>query len=261
MNNPSPCPDHKITDDEINNSKDPSLKREYMLYGRRGRALSHEKQAYIDTLTEKRYGFTVADIPEILSMCSLSSPQKAPAYKALRLEIGFGSGDHLAHQAFVNPDVLFLGVEPFLNGFAGTLEKFAEKNLDNVKVLQGDARVLLDALPDNCLERIYLLYPDPWPKKRHSHRRFVQLKTLESFWRVLAVQGMLHIASDIPEYIRWSLSHLYNQNKFQWLAQSQQDWFTPFENWCGTKYERKALREGRTPYYLSFIKPIENCPK
>ena len=120
------------------------------------------------------------------------------------LEIGFGGGEHLAHQADIHSEVSFIGAEPFVNGVAKLLALVEEKSLANVNIHDGDARPLLEALPDAAFERIYLLYPDPWPKARHNKRRFVSAETLAHFHRILKPGGLFLFASDIDEYVAWA---------------------------------------------------------
>ena len=164
------------------------------------------------------------------------------------LEIGFGGGEHLAHQAELHPQVSFIGAEPFVNGVAKMLALVEEKNLQNVRIHDGDARVLLEALPDASFERIYLLYPDPWPKARHNKRRFVSAGTLKHFHRVLKPDGLFLFASDIEDYVAWTREHVAVCGLFREEGDPSQ----PYENWIETRYENKARREGRGSSYLGF---------
>ena len=164
------------------------------------------------------------------------------------LEIGFGGGEHLAHQAALHPDVLFIGAEPFLNGVAKLLALIEERQLTNIRIDDEDARYLLEAMPAASLERIYLLYPDPWPKSRHHKRRFVSPENLAHFHRLLNPQGLLLFASDIADYVRWTREHVAAHGGFKEEGDSTQ----PFEDWLQTRYEAKAKREGRETEYLRF---------
>ncbi|MBL8790052.1 MAG: tRNA (guanosine(46)-N7)-methyltransferase TrmB [Rhizobiales bacterium] len=166
------------------------------------------------------------------------------------LEIGFGGGEHLAHQAALHPDVSFIGAEAFLNGVAKLLAHLERLAASNVRVFHGDARDLLEALPDRSLERIYLLYPDPWPKERQKKRRFVSPATLGQFHRLLQDDGLFRFASDIPDYVQWTRDHVAAHGGFA----EEGDPALPYDNWTTTRYEAKALREGRTPAYLTFRK-------
>jgi len=164
------------------------------------------------------------------------------------LEIGFGGGEHLAHQAELHPEVSFIGAEPFVNGVAKMLALVEEKNLANVKIHDGDARPLLEALPGAAFERVYLLYPDPWPKARHNKRRFVGPETLTDIHRVLVPGGLFLFASDIADYVAWTREHVAAHGGFA----EEGDPAEPYENWIQTRYEAKARREGRGSDYLRF---------
>ncbi len=170
------------------------------------------------------------------------------------LEIGFGGGEHLAHQALAHPQWGFIGAEPFINGVAKMLAAIEDNRLDNVRIWDGDARALLPLIGDETIAEAWLLYPDPWPKKRHHKRRFVNQENLEHIHRILEPGGIFFFASDIPDYVRWTLAHVRRHGGFEWLAECPADWREPPAGWPGTRYERKALREGRTPAYLLFRK-------
>ncbi len=174
----------------------------------------------------------------------------------LWLEIGFGGGEHLSTTAKANPDVQFIGCEPFLNGIAKLLVAIESQNLGNIRIFDHDARKVINWLPGESLSRVYLLYPDPWPKKRHRKRRFVTTETLEMLARVLKPGADLIIASDIGDYIRTSLSAIEQSEDFIWSPQSRESWRTPPEGWPSTRYEQKALREGRYPTYLKVKRAV-----
>lgn len=167
------------------------------------------------------------------------------------LEIGFGGGEHLVHQAAGNPDVGIIGAEPYINGVAMLLGKIRRAGVDNLAVHPGDARDLMDVLPDGSIERAFLLYPDPWPKKRHHRRRFVTPEHLDPLHRVMKAGAILRVATDIPDYVRQTLEEVPKAG-FEWLAERPDDWRTPWVDWISTRYEQKALREGRVPHYLTF---------
>ncbi|MCA3574403.1 MAG: tRNA (guanosine(46)-N7)-methyltransferase TrmB [Aestuariivirga sp.] len=164
------------------------------------------------------------------------------------LEIGFGGGEHLARQAELHPDVSFIGAEPFVNGVAKLLALVEEKNLANVRIHDSDARPLLEVLPDHGFERVYLLYPDPWPKARHNKRRFVSGETLAHVHRILKPGGWFLFASDIDDYVAWTRDHVAAHGGFTEEGDASQ----PYENWIETRYEAKARREGRGSHYLRF---------
>lgn len=172
----------------------------------------------------------------------------------VRLEIGFGGGEHLVHRARTSPDTGFIGVEPFVNSMAKLLAVVEAEGLTNIRVHDDDATQLLDWLPDGSIDQIDLLYPDPWPKKKHWKRRFVSQVNLERFHRVLKPGGLFCFASDIDTYLNWTLQHCSRHGGFQWTARNAADWRTPFSGWPGTRYEAKAKREGRASAYLTFVR-------
>ncbi|KGF69288.1 tRNA (guanine-N7)-methyltransferase [Hoeflea sp. BAL378] len=172
----------------------------------------------------------------------------------IRLEIGFGGGEHLLHWAAQSPGTGFIGVEPFVNSMAKMLGQLETAGLANIRVYDDDATRVLDWLPDACLDRIDLLYPDPWPKKKHWKRRFVSKANLDRFARVLRPGGRFGFASDIDTYVNWTLTHIAAHPDFEWTARTARDWRDPPEGWPGTRYEAKAVREGRTPCYLEFVR-------
>lgn len=175
------------------------------------------------------------------------------------LEIGFGSGEHLAWQAERHPEVGFLGAEPFVNGVAALLGLVEARGLGNVRVLQGDGRALLDALPAACLGRVFLLFPDPWPKTRHHKRRIVQRANLDRLAAVMKDGAELRVATDHAAYLRWILERAAVHPDFRWLARRAADWRARPADWPQTRYERKALDEGRTPTYLRFERCARAC--
>lgn len=170
----------------------------------------------------------------------------------VRLEIGFGGGEHLLFRAAENPGTGRIGVEPFINGLAKVTAALALESRGNIRLFDEDATLLLDWLPAGSLVGIDLLYPDPWPKKKHWKRRFVSDASLDRFARVLKPGALFCFASDIDTYVNWTLQHIDRHDAFEWLAVSADDWRTPYAGWPGTRYEAKALREGRTPAYLTF---------
>lgn len=176
------------------------------------------------------------------------------AVDRLRLEIGFGGGEHLAHRARSNPSTGFIGVEPFVNSMAKLLAVIEEESLPNIRVYNDDATQLLDWLPSESIDQIDLLYADPWPKKKHWKRRFVSQVNLQRFHRVLKPGATFCFASDIDTYVNWTLQHCRDHGGFDWQAENASDWLTPYEDWPGTRYEAKARREGRSSAYLTFKK-------
>ena len=168
------------------------------------------------------------------------------------LEIGFGGGEHLAAQAEAHPRTGIIGCEPFVNGVVKLLRAVDERSLRNVRVWDEDATALLAALPDASLARVYLLYPDPWPKRRQRKRRFVSDASLAEIARTLRPGGLFRFASDIDDYVGWTLVRAARCPALRWTARRADDWRTPFEGWPGTRYEAKALAAGRLPSYLTF---------
>ncbi|GMG82180.1 tRNA (guanine(46)-N(7))-methyltransferase TrmB [Paralimibaculum aggregatum] len=175
-----------------------------------------------------------------------------PGKRAVWLEIGFGGGEHMIHQASGNPDVGIIGCEPFINGVAMLLSAVEAAGVSNLAIHPGDARDLLDVLPAGSVQRAFLLYPDPWPKKRHWKRRFVSQDNLDQLARAMAPGAVLRVATDIEDYVRHSLEQVRRHPEFEWTAGRPADWREPWEDWPGTRYEGKALREGRRPHYLTF---------
>ncbi len=172
--------------------------------------------------------------------------------REVRLEIGFGGGERLVAEAAANRDVGFIGIEPFINGLAKAAAAVDAAGLDTARLHGGDATPVLDWLPDRSLARIDLLYPDPWPKRRHWKRRFVSQENLDRFARLLVPGGIFRFASDIPHYVDWTLQHGLARSDFTWTAERADDWRLPWPDWPGTRYEAKAIAAGRRPAYLTF---------
>ena len=170
------------------------------------------------------------------------------------LEIGFGSGEHLFYQAQNNPSVNFIGCEPYINGVATLLGKLHNQNLKNVIIYPGDIRDLMDVLAEQTLEKVFLLYPDPWPKKRHHKRRFVSKEFLDPLFPLIKTGGKLYLATDIGDYVRQTLLSIEAYDNIFWTAEGPENWRTPWKNWFVTRYEKKAIAAGRCPYYLTFEK-------
>ena len=174
-------------------------------------------------------------------------------YQDIWLEIGFGGGEHLINLLKTHPEIGMIGCEPFISGIAKMVKAVKVENLtEQVRLYDGDALLLLDKLQSNSISRVYLLYPDPWPKKRHWKRRFISQKNLSSLARVMKSGAELRFASDIESYVNWTLELVSRHSAFQWTAESTTDWKQPWENWQSTRYENKAIREGRVPTYLIF---------
>ncbi len=225
----------------------PPEARDLKFYGRRkGKALRPGRARLMETL-----------LPEI-SVPGGEGPLEpkalfaAPVAEAW-LEIGFGGGEHLAGQAEANPSVGIVGCEVFLNGVARLMSLLDAGNAtDRVRIHHGDVRALTPRFPDAGFSRVFVLFPDPWPKLRHAKRRFIGPDNLPELARLLADGGELRVASDDMTYIRWSLRHLMDSPDFTWMAETPTDWLGRPDDWVPTRYERKAIRQGRAPVILRF---------
>jgi tRNA (guanine-N7-)-methyltransferase len=171
------------------------------------------------------------------------------------LEIGFGGGEHLVHQAQLYPEVGFLGCEPFVNGVAMLLSRLESRGLDNIRVHPGDARNLIDCLPAASIDRVFLLYPDPWPKTRHHRRRFMNLENLLPLARVMRTGADLRLATDIDDYAAHAIEAIKAcGGTFGMIGSGTSETGAAWPDWPGTRYEAKAIRAGRNPRYLTFRK-------
>jgi tRNA (guanine-N7-)-methyltransferase len=174
--------------------------------------------------------------------------------EAVRLEIGFGGGEYLVAEAERQPRIGFIGIEPFVNGMAKALAAIDARKLDNIRLHHGDAVDVMDWLPPASLDCVDLIYPDPWPKRRHWKRRFVQDASLVEIGGVLRPGGEFRFVTDIPDYAAWTLERGLRATGLTWTAERADDWRLPWRGFAGTRYEAKAKREGRAPCYLIFRK-------
>jgi len=215
-----------------------------------GRRKGHKLRAYqadlIDTL-----------LPRVA--LDISAPAPDPLTEIfdrrlddVRLEIGFGGGEHLAAEAIAFPNTGFIGCEPYVNGMAKILAQIEANNIANIRLFAGDAAELLAWVPQRSLARIDLIHPDPWPKRRHWKRRFVQDATVTAMARAIRPGGEFRFVSDIDDYCAWTLLHLQRSPDFVWLAERAVDWQQPWDGYTMTRYGRKAEREGRRASYLRF---------
>lgn len=224
-------------------------KRRRVLFGRRlGRPLRPGRKRLLRDLLPR------------LSL-SLDGPEAKPATldpgtlfpvrpARIWLEIGFGAGEHLAAQALAHGDVGFIGCEPFINGVAALLARVEKDGIENIRIHSDDARLLLDHLATASLERVFLLFPDPWPKARHARRRFINGENLDALARVLGDGGELRIASDDRGYQRWALAALVAHPDFEWQAECADDWRCRPADQPATRYEEKARTRGAKPVFL-----------
>jgi tRNA (guanine-N7-)-methyltransferase len=213
---------------------------------RRGRKLSARQQHLLDVVLPRVSVPLTENAP-----ASLAGLFAQPASRAW-LEIGFGGGEHLIWQAHANPDVGLIGCEVFEDGVVKVLSAIDADKLPNVKVCTEDARGLLRWLPSASVDRVFILFPDPWPKKKHVKRRLINRALVDELGRVMPPGGELRIATDIGDYLRTMLLALRNHPAFVWQARSPEDWRHRSDDWPQTRYEAKAEREGRRRYYLRF---------
>jgi tRNA (guanine-N7-)-methyltransferase len=207
---------------------------------RRGRKVSPRQRRLLEELLPK-VRFTVSDPP-------VEIPRDT------WLEIGFGGGEHLVWQAAHNPHVTLIGCEPFEDGIVKVLAAIEDRSLSNVAIHPDDARPLLRALPEGSIARIFILFPDPWPKKRHAKRRLVSPETLALVARVMRSGAELRIATDIGDYARITLAAVRARPEFAWVCEGPASWRQRPDDWPQTRYEAKAIREGRLPYFFTFLR-------
>ena len=173
-----------------------------------------------------------------------------PGAREVWLEIGFGGGEHMAGQAERDPDLLIIGVEPFLNGVASAVRHVDDRKLTNVRIHQGDAREVAGRLPDGCLDRVFVLFPDPWPKSRHHKRRIIQSEFLVELARLLKPGGGLRFATDWAEYAAWTLDRVTASGLFRGPLG---DPAIPPADHLTTRYEEKKLGDC-APVFLDFAR-------
>jgi tRNA (guanine-N7-)-methyltransferase len=198
-------------------------------------------------------------LPDTGAITDVSSLFGKPV-REVRLEIGFGGGEHLLHAMRLEPDVGFIGCEPFVNGMAKFLAATEREGLGNFRLWDQDAARLLPRLPAASLARVDLFYPDPWPKRRQRKRRFVSARTLGMIARVLPQGAPFRFASDIDDYVGWTLARVLATPAFDWSPEGPDDWRQPYPNWVRTRYEAKALLAERVPSYLTFRRSAAPVP-
>lgn len=215
-----------------------------------GRRKGHKLRAHQTSLYENLLPTLALDLADGRTV-DVDALFKTPKENT-RLEIGFGGGEHLIAEANAYPDTGFIGVEPYINGMAKILAQIEASAASNIRLYAGDAADLLASLPDRSLTRIDLIHPDPWPKKRHWKRRFVQDATIAQMARILKPQGEFRFVCDIESYCEWTLAHMQRAPDFTWTAERADDWRLPWTNYTMTRYGRKAEREGRRAAYFIF---------
>lgn len=214
----------------------------FRFHGRRkGKTLTAYRRDLIDNQLQN---YSIDDLNDLSSLLS-SKPETW-------FEIGFGNGEFLSHTAQNTNDIQLIGCEPFVNGVAALLASL-DTSVDNLKIWNDDARILMDEMPDHCLDRVYLLNPDPWPKTRHEKRRFIQTETLDEIARLLKPGGLFTMSTDVADLANWMHEKTWNHDAFEWTAKSPDDWTTPPCDWPldKTRYMKKALG-GETIYWLEF---------
>lgn len=239
----SESPRHAASQQHGDGRKEPTR----AFFGRRkGHALKPRQAALFDTLLPKLALDLGNPAPSDLRKLFASEVD------SVRLEIGFGGAEHLISEAKAHPRIGFLGTDAFVNSIAKALVAISDSALANICLFFGDASELVDWLPDEGLSRIDLLYPDPWPKRRHWKRRFVQDESLTRLARILKHGGELRFTTDIGDYSAYALARILRSKDFKWTAECADDWRKPWVGFYGTRYEAKAKREGRKPAYFTF---------
>lgn len=222
-----------------------------MFYGRRrGHKLSPRRKRLMETLLPE-VGISLQGAAEgTLDPAALFPPQTGECW----LEIGFGKGEHLAWQAARHPQTGLIGCDPFIDGVAALLARIEEEGLANVRVYPEDARPLMRALRPRSIGRVFLIHPDPWPKRRHAKRRFVNPANLDQLARIMKPGAELRISSDHPVLVAWTLLQMQGRNDFRWTAERAADWRRPPTDWPETRYLAKARAERRRAAYLTFVR-------
>jgi tRNA (guanine-N7-)-methyltransferase len=228
-------------------TSDPAAAKRRLLFGR----------AKGKTLRAHHAGL-VANLLPRLEVSPAKLAARAPLFdfpvRELWLEIGFGGGEHLVARALESPEVGFIGCEPFVNGVAKLLAAVDKHGLVNVRVRAGDALELIEAAPTGIFSRIFLLYPDPWPKRRQNKRRLINEGMIAELARVARPGAELRFATDIDDYAGWTLRRFLASPDFAWTARRAEDWRMPWDGWAATRYEAKARGAGRRSAYLTFVR-------
>lgn len=222
---------------------------ERKFFGRRkGKAFSKRQQGLMDSLLPKISVKIPENDTKLNATADLFACDTPNSAKPIWLEIGFGKGEHLAWQAQQNPDIGLIGCEPYLNGVVGLLAHIEANDTQNIRIYGDDARHVIGALPDASVERIFLIHPDPWPKKKHARRRFINPWNLDELARILKDGGEFRVGTDHPIYREWTALQMNERTDFEWLAETPHDWLVRADDWPETRYEVKAI-EGYATYF------------
>jgi len=227
--------------------------------GHRGRRTAFFCRRHGHKLGPRQAGLFNSLLPSLALDLTAAAPGDlaslfSPRVDSVRLEIGFGGGEYLIAQAERLPQTGFIGIEPFVNGMAKVLSAIETRKLANIRLHHGEASAVMDWLPTASLACVDLIYPDPWPKRRHWKRRLVQDESLPAIARVLHDGGELRFATDIADYAAWTLARGLRARDLVWTAERPDDWRKPWPGFTGTRYEAKAKSVGRAPCYLIFRK-------
>lgn len=215
-------------------------------YGRvQGRALGEKQRSLVERLLP-RYG--VEALPEHISELFSYVPTK------MVVEIGFGGGEHLAHIAKLYPEKAYIGCEPYINGVASLLGHIEDQALESIRIFHGDARLLLESFAQASIDEIYILFPDPWPKRKHHKKRLIITPMIELLAYVLKPGGRLLLATDHEDYAGWMLSFMGRSPDFSWTANEKSDWEAAPANWTRTRYQQKAAKDGREAMFFEFVR-------
>lgn len=225
------------------NSDPVSKQKDKHFYGRRkNRLIRVERTSALEHVIAQ---FALSQASDVKTLCN---------DKPVWMEIGFGGGEHLAGQALANPEVTLIGCEPFINGVSSLARDIVDKDIGNIRLWLDDALPLLNELPDQSLERVFLLFPDPWPKCRHHKRRFIQPHTLDILSRVIKSGGKLVLATDDANLAQWMLLHSVQHPAFAWDNAQNGEWRIAPEGWVETRYQQKAAQQGRQAHYMLFTR-------
>lgn len=193
------------------------------------------------------------DFLPTVSVASYEEVKDTPC-EELIVEIGFGCGEHLIHQALSNPEKLYIGCEPFINGSVKTLAQIEKEDIGNIRIFNGDAREILETFPSESVDKFFILQPDPWPKLRHYKRRLIQPEFLDLISSKLKLGKLVRMSTDDYSYAKWIVLHFMNHPKFSWIAKTPSDWQTQPSDHIQTKYQKKALKAGRKAVFMHFEK-------